>query len=98
MLLPSRLLPSFSDLTLVRLTHWKKENIMKRNYSLFKIAVLVVIGTAVAVCAVASCTARAKTVQVTAETIANQSAGKTYVKDLTRRGGRYGGGVGGRVR
>jgi hypothetical protein len=63
---------------------------MKRNYSLFKIAVLVVLGTAAAVFAVASCTVRSqKTVQVTAETIANQPAGKAYVIDLTRRGVRY---------
>ena len=63
---------------------------MKRNYSVFKITVLVVMGTAVVVLAVASCTARPqKTVQVTAETIDKQPPGRAYVIDLTRRGVRY---------
>jgi hypothetical protein len=72
------------------LTHWEKESTMKRNYSLFKIAVLGVIGTAVAVLAVISCTDRPqKAVQVTAQMIASQQAGRPYVIDLTRRGAIY---------
>jgi hypothetical protein len=63
---------------------------MKRNYSLFKIAVLVVIGTAAAVLALASCPARPeKPLQVTAQTIASQKAGRPYLIDLTRRGATY---------
>ena len=46
--------------------------------------------TAVAVFAVASCSARPeKPVQVTAQTIASQQAGRPYVIDLTRRGAIY---------
>jgi hypothetical protein len=90
MLLPGRLLLPFSDLPLQDLTHWEKESTMKRNYSLFKIAVLVVIGTAVAVLAVISCTGRPeKPVQVTAQMIASQQGGRPYVIDLTRRGAIY---------
>lgn len=58
---------------------------MKTNYSLFRITVLVLIGTAVAVFIIAACTSPPhKTVDVTAQTIGTQQAGRPYLINLTQ--------------
>ena len=63
---------------------------MKKQYSLFRLAVLVITGIAAVVLTIASCTTTSeKPVRVTAQTIASQQAGSRYLIDVTREGAVY---------